>query len=92
MSFSVASLEEETEYIVHIQAISAAGFGAMTRLEFVTPKLLHSVALSQTRDRRRESLTSHLFSQVSSGTFSRKYVPTTFLSLSLLFTLSSSAL
>ncbi|GAU90103.1 hypothetical protein RvY_02572 [Ramazzottius varieornatus] len=81
MSFSIASLEEETEYIVHIQAISAAGFGAMTRLEFVTPKLLHSVALSQTREGRRESHTSHLFSRVSSGTSSRKHVPVTFLLL-----------
>ena len=49
MSFSIASLEEETDYIIHIQAISGAGFGAMARLEFITPKLMTAVALSQTR-------------------------------------------
>ncbi|OQV23755.1 hypothetical protein BV898_02488 [Hypsibius exemplaris] len=58
MSFSIANLEQETEYIIHIQAISSTGFGPWTRLEFVTPRLMNSVALSQTRNHSKQELLS----------------------------------
>ncbi|XP_055348033.1 anosmin-1-like [Paramacrobiotus metropolitanus] len=52
MAFSIANLEEETEYIIYVQAVSAAGFGTMAKLDFVSPKIRHSLALSQTSPQR----------------------------------------